>query len=72
MVLGPGMTDMGTGDTNTRALQESSTREDFRTTDWFLSTLAFVILSKVEVENDMRTYFSLLLKLKSKEKDVYK
>ena len=30
-------------------------------------TVTFVILSKVEVEKDIRTYFSLLLKLKSRE-----
>ena len=43
VLLGPGMTDMGTGDTNTQTLQEeSSTGENFRTTAWFLSTLAFV------------------------------
>ena len=33
-----GMTDMGTGDTNTWALQEPNKREDFMTMAWFLST----------------------------------
>ena len=36
-----GMTDMGTGDTNTWALQEPNKREDFMTMAWFLSTREF-------------------------------
>ena len=44
VVLGPGMTDMGTGDTNTRALQESSTREDFRRRDGSCQLLPSLVL----------------------------
>ena len=36
-----GMTEMGTGDTNTWALQEPNKREDFMTMAWFLSTREF-------------------------------
>ena len=51
-----GMTDMGTGDTNTWALQEPNKREDFMTMAWFLSTRElfgshiYVLLHKTTIQ----------------------